>query len=345
MFDDGLETSTSEQQRALETKVQEIYLGLAAAQGDAVAQEDLLTLLRASHMKYLFGGLGQLPSSFAVLDASRPWICYWILHSLALLNAPLPTAVTAEDLVAFLASCAAPGGGYGGGPHQLAHLAPTYAAVAALVTLGTDEALASVDRGAMRAFLLRMALGPARGGGFTIYEGGCAPAGCPALAALRCSARRPCPAPPPATSTPRAEAVPAGRHLQAARRTCARATARWLWRPCCAWTCPSCWRPRAVWTTWRAARWGAAAAGPERRCAPSAGQPAVCPSHAPSTPTHHSQPMPPQPHPPHPPPRPPTAATTRPSAGPAPPATPTPLPPPHTHLPHTPPARPPAADV
>jgi protein farnesyltransferase subunit beta len=197
MFDDGLETSTSEQQRSLETKVQEIYMGLAAAQGDAVAQEDLLTLLRASHMKYLNGGLGQLPSGFAVLDASRPWICYWILHSLALLNAPLPSAVTAEELVAFLASCAAPGGGYGGGPHQLAHLAPTYAAVAALVTLGTDDALACVDRGAMRAFLLRMALGPARGGGFTIHEGGrrglCLPAACARCAALQRPAALPAP--------------------------------------------------------------------------------------------------------------------------------------------------------
>lgn len=34
-----------------------------------------------------------------------------------------------------------PGGGFGGGPYQLAHLAPTYAAVAALVTLGGEAAL------------------------------------------------------------------------------------------------------------------------------------------------------------------------------------------------------------
>lgn len=34
-----------------------------------------------------------------------------------------------------------PDGGFGGGPFQLAHLAPTYAAVAALVTLGGEDAL------------------------------------------------------------------------------------------------------------------------------------------------------------------------------------------------------------
>lgn len=34
-----------------------------------------------------------------------------------------------------------PEGGFGGGPYQLAHLAPTYAAVAALVALGGEDAL------------------------------------------------------------------------------------------------------------------------------------------------------------------------------------------------------------
>ncbi len=37
-----------------------------------------------------------------------------------------------------------PEGGFGGGPYQLAHLAPTYAAVAALVTLGGQDALSGL---------------------------------------------------------------------------------------------------------------------------------------------------------------------------------------------------------
>ena len=42
--------------------------------------------------------------------------------------------------------CQHPGGGYGGGPGQAAHLASTYAAVHALAILGTDEAYDSIDR-------------------------------------------------------------------------------------------------------------------------------------------------------------------------------------------------------
>ncbi|CAJ0955131.1 unnamed protein product, partial [Ranitomeya imitator] len=40
----------------------------------------------------------------------------------------------------FLARCQAPTGGFGGGPCQQPHLAPTYAAVNALCTIGTEEA-------------------------------------------------------------------------------------------------------------------------------------------------------------------------------------------------------------
>lgn len=30
------------------------------------------------------------------LDASRPWLCFWILHSLELLEEPIPSAVASE---------------------------------------------------------------------------------------------------------------------------------------------------------------------------------------------------------------------------------------------------------
>ena len=55
-------------------------------------------------------------------------------------------SVTCLQVVAFLNSCQHPEGGYGGGPGQLAHLAPTYAAVSALLTLGGEDALGSIDR-------------------------------------------------------------------------------------------------------------------------------------------------------------------------------------------------------
>ncbi|KXZ51883.1 hypothetical protein GPECTOR_11g318 [Gonium pectorale] len=169
MFEDGLSTTTSKAQNALEKKVLPFYQELEPL--DAEELNEFLELQRDSHIAYIHSGLGQLSSGFAVLDASRTWIVYWLVHSLALLGAPLPRDITAEDLTAFLASCQHEEGGFGGGPMQLAHLAPTYAAVAAAVTLG-GRALSMVDRAKAREFLFRMCIPPERGGGFSVHDGG-----------------------------------------------------------------------------------------------------------------------------------------------------------------------------
>ena len=47
-----------------------------------------------------------------------------------------------------------------------------YAAVATLVTIGTDDALRTIDRPALSAFLHRMCAPAARGQGMTVHEGG-----------------------------------------------------------------------------------------------------------------------------------------------------------------------------
>lgn len=144
MLDDDCPTSTSKQQQQLEEDVVKFYTEILNEDDEEV--NEILTLTRSIHISYVQGGLGSLPSGFASLDASRPWICFWVLHSLALMRAPLPHAISPDDIVSFLARCQHPQGGYGGGPMHLAHLAPTYAAVSALVTLGGEKALASIDR-------------------------------------------------------------------------------------------------------------------------------------------------------------------------------------------------------
>ena len=45
-------------------------------------------------------------------------------------------------------------GGFCGGPGQLPHLAPTYAAVNALMAIGTEEAYQLIDRPKLYQFLL-----------------------------------------------------------------------------------------------------------------------------------------------------------------------------------------------
>lgn len=82
-------------------------------------------------------------------------------------NPPSDVQVAADDIVHFLQRCQDPGGGFGGGPGQLPHLAPSYAAVATLVTLGSREALEVRRRSARHASLvpheLRGFVGHARG--------------------------------------------------------------------------------------------------------------------------------------------------------------------------------------
>ncbi|THG08367.1 hypothetical protein TEA_000936 [Camellia sinensis var. sinensis] len=47
----------------------------------------------------------------------RPWICYWILHSIALLGESVDDELE-ENAIEFLSRCQHPDGGYGGGPGQ-----------------------------------------------------------------------------------------------------------------------------------------------------------------------------------------------------------------------------------
>mmetsp|Transcript_5463 Transcript_5463/g.14762 ORF Transcript_5463/g.14762 Transcript_5463/m.14762 type:complete len:536 (+) Transcript_5463:112-1719(+) len=171
MLEDDTPTQTSKEQTALEKKIAGLYQELDPHAEDII---EALRLMRTVHVQYLHRGLGELPSAFACLDASRPWIVYWIVHSLSLLGAslPEPPGPTAADVVSFLKCCQCPQGGFGGSPRQIAHLAPSYAAVCALVSLGGEHALQAVDRQAMFGFLCRMAIPPNQGGGFCIHEGG-----------------------------------------------------------------------------------------------------------------------------------------------------------------------------
>ena len=111
---------------------------------------------------------------FSSLGSSRTWICYWILHSLALLGR-LDAGLDAEKrraIVSFLGECQHESGGFGGGPGQMPHLATTYAAVCALVTLGGEDALSIIRRNALMDFFLRMSIPAEQGGGMTMHQGG-----------------------------------------------------------------------------------------------------------------------------------------------------------------------------
>ncbi|XP_026854190.2 protein farnesyltransferase subunit beta [Electrophorus electricus] len=161
--DDGVQTVTSVEQRKVERSIQEV---LSVYQ--QVHNLPQPALLREQHYQYLKKGLRHLSDAYECLDASRPWLCYWILHSLELLEEPVPAAV-ASDVCQFLARCQSSTGGFAGGPGQHAHLAPTYAAVNALCILGTDEAYGVIDREKLLDFLYSV---KQPDGSFVMHVGG-----------------------------------------------------------------------------------------------------------------------------------------------------------------------------
>ncbi|KAK3009579.1 hypothetical protein RJ639_014267 [Escallonia herrerae] len=144
-------TVTQKDQWMVESQVFHTYQHYSSL--PSKAQFVLLELQRDKHIEFLTKGLRQLGPSFSVLDANRPWLCYWIIHSIALLGDSVDDELE-QSAIDFLDRCQDPEGGYGGGPGQascfsilyLPHLATTYAAVNTLITLGGYRSLSSVNR-------------------------------------------------------------------------------------------------------------------------------------------------------------------------------------------------------
>eukprot|EP00948_MAST-09A_sp_MAST-9A-sp1_P000131 g131.t1 len=162
----GLHTTTSEMQIGCEQECAECRLTSA---------QDITSpiLYREKHLKYAIQGLGPLKWWMKSLDASRTWLCYWNLHSLEMLTLGQCqrslTKAQVTSITDFLGKRCQYNysqninknttdtnnsdiaeteneevyrvGGFGGGPQQLPHCASTYAAVNALITLGTEEAV------------------------------------------------------------------------------------------------------------------------------------------------------------------------------------------------------------
>ena len=213
--DDGLPTHTSREQAEVERRVDETLRHVLPRVGRTTASSK-----RGKKMASIFGGADDDEEEVAIdtgapvaacpalcelstdmhatylhcglkgsgchssLDASRPWLVYWCLHGLDLLD-QLQTELSdaqAQACVSFLARCVHPQGGMGGGPGQQAHTAPTYAAVMSLAILtshpGCSSEALQVLRSARRGisdFFLRCkeaAPGSSAAGGFRVSRDG-----------------------------------------------------------------------------------------------------------------------------------------------------------------------------
>ncbi|WVR09083.1 hypothetical protein IAU60_006144 [Kwoniella sp. DSM 27419] len=95
------------------------------------------TLRKAEHTQFLASTFFKLPVKFVSLDASKPWLVFWSVHSLDLLGVALDQG-TKNRVVSTIMHFLSPDGGFAGGPAntQLPHLLPTYASVCSLAITG-----------------------------------------------------------------------------------------------------------------------------------------------------------------------------------------------------------------
>ncbi|XP_043266276.1 protein farnesyltransferase subunit beta isoform X2 [Colletes gigas] len=126
------------------------------------------TLMKEKHIKLLKESIHHLDKDYEKSDCSRTWLCYWILHSLNILDARLDNNVNLQ-IVGFLAKCQSRKGGFGGGPGLLPHLGSTYAAVNALCSIGSLEAYQVINRVTLKKFLLSRRQ---EDGSFSMHEDG-----------------------------------------------------------------------------------------------------------------------------------------------------------------------------
>jgi len=163
----GIKTETSVSQIEVENEVKPLFQPYHSTEENKISS-DHITLYRHAHIKFLRLGLKGLSSSAVALDASQCWLCYWILHSLDLLGATISKSEI-EKTINTLSACQNPTGGFGGGPKQFSHVAPTYAAVNTLAIIGTEEAYNVVNREKLYEWFMSL---KQPDGSFQMNEGG-----------------------------------------------------------------------------------------------------------------------------------------------------------------------------
>lgn len=161
-----IETTTTQQQDQTEQECEPFFISIPDLHRvqitdlrrlgllDPNSESTAIQLIRQKHAAFLTRPLRfkenmMLPSSYMSLDSSKPWILYWTLQGLDLIDR-LPTEdETLVGVVKTLESCwtncsenEEDGGGFGGGYGQLPHCATSFAAVSALcIIAGNDRDL------------------------------------------------------------------------------------------------------------------------------------------------------------------------------------------------------------
>ncbi|KAL8871391.1 MAG: hypothetical protein Q9174_002765 [Haloplaca sp. 1 TL-2023] len=147
---DELETETSEAQ---DETVEECLPFLNGSPETSLGRDDynLPNLARGDHINFLHRCLGTLPAAYVSFDAARPWLVYWVLTGLSLMEEDIQRY--RERVVQTFSSMQNTTGGFGGGHGQISHIAPSYAAVLSLAMVGGPESYGLIDREALWQWL------------------------------------------------------------------------------------------------------------------------------------------------------------------------------------------------
>lgn len=160
-FEEELLTRTTEDQKDTEDQIKGIY-------DDILENGNIPHLKKNEHFQFLQRGLGQLPGMFKVLDASQPWITYWCLNSLNLMDINAPEDIqkgTGKKIVALQHK----DGGIGGGLGQIGHCAATYSGLLSLALSGDEESMGKINRRKMYEWLMTL---KQKDGSFVMHVGG-----------------------------------------------------------------------------------------------------------------------------------------------------------------------------
>ncbi|KAK9379875.1 terpenoid cyclases/protein prenyltransferase alpha-alpha toroid [Kockiozyma suomiensis] len=156
---------------SLVTETSAAQNGTARSCEGLILEGQLPVLNRSAHSQFLQIPLKlALPSAFTGLDASKPWLIYWPLQALSLIDpASIPPDYSARVSASIFACISDTEGAIGGGNGQIAHLASTYAGVNALAISGDTKAWQALDRNRVYQFLMAMKCDD---GGFRMHHGG-----------------------------------------------------------------------------------------------------------------------------------------------------------------------------
>ncbi|ORY42982.1 Farnesyltransferase subunit beta [Leucosporidium creatinivorum] len=145
---DGVESETLTTQIEVEQTISSLLTTHMSSSNSTLLQKH-------QHLNFLTAILRKpLHPGYTALDASRPWLLYWTLHSMALFEGELDVGGKTR-VVDTLRACQNPEGGFGGGPGQMSHLAPR----------GWDM----IDRKGMYNFLMSV---KQPDGSFIMHKGG-----------------------------------------------------------------------------------------------------------------------------------------------------------------------------